>query len=82
MACRRVKAKRELLRLVRTPEGNVEIDTTGKKAGRGAYLCRDLDCWETALKNDRLERALRCTISPDKREQLAQQAEERLRGNG
>ena len=82
VACRKVKAKRELLRLVRTPEGNIEIDTTGKKAGRGAYLCRELECWKTGLKGDRLERALRCTISPDKREQLAQQAEERLRGNG
>jgi len=82
VACRKVKAKRELVRLVRTPEGNIEIDTTGKKAGRGAYLCRELTCWEAGLKDDRLERALRCTISPDKRKQLAQQAKERLRGNG
>ncbi len=81
MACRRVKAKRELIRLVRTPEGRVEIDPSGKKAGRGAYLCRDLACWQRGLKGDRLEHALRSTIPQGNREQLIQQAEELLRGS-
>ena len=70
MVCRKVKAKRELVRLVRSSEGNVEVDTAGKKAGRGAYLCRTPECWEAGFKGDRLEHALRISLTRDKREQL------------
>ena len=55
VACRESKPKRELLRVVRTPDGHVLLDATGKKSGRGAYLCARLSCWETALKKKRLE---------------------------
>ena len=75
MACRKVNAKRELIRLVRISDGNVEIDTIGKKAGRGAYLCRVQECWETGLKGSRLEYTLRTTLTQDNREQLVKHGE-------
>jgi uncharacterized protein len=59
IACRRTDAKRGLMRLVRDAEGRVALDPTGKRAGRGAYLCHDPACWEQALKRHGLERALR-----------------------
>ena len=70
VACRKVKAKRELIRLVRISNGNVEVDTSGKKAGRGAYLCPTLECWEIGLKTGRLEYTLRITLTQENREQL------------
>ena len=70
MACRKVKAKRELTRIVRISDGNVEVDTTGKKTGRGAYLCRAQECWEVGLKTGRLEHTLRTSLTQDNREQL------------
>ena len=70
LACRKVKDKRELIRLVRISEGRVEVDTGGKKAGRGAYLCRARECWEIGLKGSRLEYALRTNLTQDNREQL------------
>ena len=68
VACRKVRAKRELIRLVRASDGSVEVDTTGKKAGRGAYLCPE--CWDTGLKGSRLEYALRTTLTADSRRGL------------
>lgn len=59
IACRKVDAKRGLIRLVRLPEAHVAIDPTGKRAGRGAYLCAERSCWETALKRKAIERALK-----------------------
>jgi len=76
LACRKVRAKRELIRLVRAVDGRVEIDTTGKKAGRGSYLC--LECCETGLKGNRLEHALHTSITEDNRQQLIK-AVEKLR---
>ena len=70
VACRKVKAKRELIRVMCTSGGNVEVDTSGKKAGRGAYLCRAPECWEVGLKGSRLEHALRTSLTQDNREQL------------
>ena len=70
VACRKVKAKRELLRLVRIFDGNVEVDVGGKRTGRGAYLCRAEECWEVGLKGSRLEHFLRATLTQDNREQL------------
>lgn len=62
--CRSISGKRELVRLVRTPEGAVEVDPTGRRNGRGGYLCAQRSCWVEALKRDRLARALRATIAP------------------
>ena len=65
VGCREMKNKRELIRVVRTPEGLVEIDSTGKKSGRGAYLCPDLECFNLALKGKRLQKALQQEINID-----------------
>jgi uncharacterized protein len=73
IACRRSDAKRTLLRLVRDADGRVAVDPTGKRAGRGAYLCQDTACWEQALKRHALERALRVdTLQPEDRAALEQ----------
>lgn len=74
VACRRVTAKREVVRIVRTPQGTVEIDLTGKKSGRGAYLCRARQCWQLALKKDRLDYALRAKLTPQEKEALLEYA--------
>jgi predicted RNA-binding protein YlxR (DUF448 family) len=70
VSCRTSKPKRELLRVVRTPDGHVQLDATGKKAGRGAYLCAKLSCWENALKRKRLEGEFEVTISAEDRAAL------------
>jgi len=80
LACHQIKAKRELIRLVHTPDGNIEIDTSGKKAGRGAYLCPVWECWEAGLKGNRLEHALRSRFTRENREQLIKYAEAQLKG--
>ncbi len=70
LGCRTVTDKKDLLRIVRTPEGAVEVDLGGKKSGRGAYLCRDAECLETSFASRRLESALRRAMSPADRERL------------
>lgn len=70
MTCRRVRPKRELVRLVRIPTGGVEVDVTGKKAGRGAYLCPAQKCWDIGLKNSRLAYTLRTTLTQHNLDQL------------
>ena len=67
VACRQTKPKRELLRIVRTPDQHVLIDATGKKSGRGAYLCAKLSCWEKAIKSKRLEQEFEIAISAEDR---------------
>ncbi len=64
VGCMEQRPKRELIRVVRSPEGEISLDTTGKKSGRGAYLCPDPACLAKARKARRLERALECEI-PD-----------------
>ncbi len=76
IACRQTGEKRTLIRLVRTPEGHVLVDETGKRSGRGAYLCADPACWQVALKERRIGRALRVTPSPQDLAQLHEYAEE------
>jgi len=56
-----------MVRIVRTPDHGVEIDETGKKSGRGAYLCRRQECWEMALEKNRLERALKTSLTDEER---------------
>ncbi|HEY97544.1 MAG TPA: YlxR family protein [Dehalococcoidia bacterium] len=70
VACREVKTKHELVRVVRTPDGNIELDSTGKKNGRGAYICPNRDCWEKALTGIQLERTLHSNITEKNREEL------------
>ena len=63
VACRQIREKRNLIRLVYTDNGKVEVDTSAKMPGRGAYLCPKKDCWEIALRRNRLEHALRAKLS-------------------
>lgn len=63
VACNTVRPKRELVRIVRVPEGDILVDETGKLNGRGAYLCRQRGCWETALARKRLEQALNVPLT-------------------
>ncbi len=65
IACRQVKDKRELVRVVRISTGEIVFDGTGKANGRGAYICRKGDCWQKGLQQGRLARALKTTISTD-----------------
>jgi predicted RNA-binding protein YlxR (DUF448 family) len=65
-----MKDKGELIRIVRTPEGGVFVDSTGKQAGRGVYLCRDIKCLEQAEKGRRLEKGLSRSISKEVMEAL------------
>ena len=63
--CNEMKPKKELVRVVKSPEGEISLDLTGKKSGRGAYICRSMDCLRAARKARRLERAFACTIPDD-----------------
>lgn len=63
IACNEQKDKKELLRIVRTPDGNIEIDLTGKKNGRGAYICKSEDCLKKVIKSKKLERSFEKEIS-------------------
>ena len=62
LGCQKSRPKRELIRIVRSPEGVFSIDTTGKKAGRGAYICPNRDCFEAARKSHGLERSFKMSI--------------------
>jgi len=70
VVCRRKDAKRTFVRVVRTPEGTLVIDSTGKRNGRGAYLCRRFSCWELAAHGVSLDRALRTSLPPEFRVEL------------
>ena len=72
VVCRTVRPKRELLRVVRTPDGRIEIDEGGRQAGRGAYLCREGECRATALKRGALGKALASPIPAELRSVLAE----------
>lgn len=74
VACRTVRPKRELVRVVRTPKGDVVVDETGKRNGRGAYLCSKQACWEKALTKGLLNRALRTNLKTDVKVQLTEYA--------
>lgn len=62
MGCNEHKPKAELIRVLRTPEGEIVLDLVGKKSGRGAYLCRNVKCLKKARKSHRIDRALECEI--------------------
>ena len=79
MGCRERKAKRELIRVVRTPEGSVCLDFVGKMNGRGAYLCPNPDYLKKALRSKALDRSLEVTMPEDV---YARLEKEREAGNG
>lgn len=65
VGCGEMKSKRELMRIVRSPEGEISADKTGKKSGRGAYICPCGECVKKAQKAKRLERSFSCAIPPE-----------------
>lgn len=65
VGCREMKEKRALIRIVRTPEGAVELDPAGKRSGRGAYVCRQAECLRRAIRQKQLERQLEVTLTDD-----------------
>ena len=72
--CGEMKNKKELIRVIKTNEGEISIDATGKKNGRGAYICPSLDCFKKAVKNKGLERSLKASVP----EEIYKQLEEEL----
>ena len=82
LGCREMKPKRELLRVVRSPEGEVSLDTRGKKPGRGAYVCPNADCLKKAVKTRALSRALETEIPDEVMQRLAAELEEDKDGQG
>jgi predicted RNA-binding protein YlxR (DUF448 family) len=79
VVCREKDAKRGFVRIVRTPEEGLQIDPTGKRNGRGAYLCSQFSCWENAANGSALERALKTEMTPAFRAELRQYADEHFR---
>lgn len=73
IGCMESKPKKELVRVVRSPEGIISIDLNGKKSGRGAYICSSISCLQKAQKGKRLERALECMVPCEVYDQLTQQ---------
>jgi len=65
LGCREMKPKNELIRAVKSPEGDVSLDSTGKKPGRGAYICNDLSCLQKVIKSNALNRAFKTPVPED-----------------
>ncbi|MBS3942963.1 MAG: YlxR family protein [Dethiobacter sp.] len=76
IGCREKRPKKELIRIVRTPQGEVVMDLTGKKAGRGAYICLQSDCFKKALKKKLLEKNLQHSVSESMINEIMAQLEE------
>lgn len=68
--CGEMKSKKEMIRVIKTPEDEIVLDTTGKKNGRGAYICNSIDCLKQAIKSKGLERSLKTAIPLEVYEQL------------
>ena len=75
MGCRERKPKREMLRVVRSPEGTVSLDFRGKAPGRGAYVCPNPECLKKAVRSKALERNLEVPIPPEVLERLSREME-------
>lgn len=73
--CGEMKSKKEMLRVIKTPEDTVMLDATGRKNGRGAYICQNVDCLRKAIKNKGLERSLKMSIPEEVYEQLTKEME-------
>ena len=65
LGCNEMKPKRELVRVVKSKEGEISLDLTGRKSGRGAYICRDIECLKAARKARRLEKSFACKIDDE-----------------
>ena len=76
IGCQQMKPKREMLRVIKTPSGEIVLDATGRQNGRGAYLCFSGDCLNKAVKNKGLERSLKMKIPSQVYEQLKEEMSE------
>lgn len=79
VVCRGKEAKRAFVRIVRTPDGRIVIDQSGKMNGRGAYLCTRSACWERAASGNALDRALKVEVPAESRDALRRYADEHFR---
>lgn len=78
VGCREMKTKKELVRVVKNSEGEISLDLTGKAQGKGAYICRNLECFRQARKSKGFEHALSCSVPQD----VFDRMEEELKNNG
>ena len=76
VGCREMKSKKEMIRVIKTPEDEMMIDATGRKNGRGAYICPSRDCLAKAIKSKGLERSFKMSIPTDVYDQLTKEMEE------
>ncbi len=76
LGCREMKPKRELIRVVRSPENEISLDFKGKASGRGAYICPNGDCLKRAIKAKAIEKAFEMSVPPEIYERLREQMEE------
>lgn len=76
LGCNEHKPKNELLRVVRDPEGEVSLDFTGKKSGRGAYICKSVKCLRRAAKAKRIDKSLECSVPEDVYERMEKELSE------
>lgn len=82
LGCGEPKEKKSLIRVVRSPEGEISMDLTGKKSGRGAYICPDINCLKKARKAKRLEKSFECAIPEEVYEKLEAELLGREEQNG
>jgi len=75
LGCREMKTKNELIRVVKSPEGEVSLDFTGKKPGRGAYVCHDVSCFKRVVKSNSLARVFKTQVSSAINEEIQNQLE-------
>ncbi|MBQ1855956.1 MAG: YlxR family protein [Anaerovibrio sp.] len=73
IGCQEQHPKKELVRIVRSPEGEFSVDLTGKKAGRGAYICNNKECFDKAVKEHRFDRSFKCTVDKNIFDELSEQ---------
>lgn len=76
LGCNEHRPKRELMRVVKRPDGTVELDLAGKVSGRGAYICRDIKCFRRARKSRRIEHNLECAITDELYDAMEREIEE------
>lgn len=77
--CGEMKPKKELIRIVKSPEGEISLDRTGKKSGRGVYVCDSAECFFKARKSRRFEKDFECRISDELYEELKKQIDESVK---
>ena len=73
IGCQEQHPKKELVRIVRSPGGDFSVDLTGKKAGRGAYICNNKECFDKAVKEHRFDRSFKCTVDKNIFDELSEQ---------